>query len=122
MLDPIYDSRETGPRFHITSWVGGRLIAFQHRIEDPFVNHTIQIGWKDLLRALLTRRSLKVNVVVGGDHDLMEAVLELDGNYLGRSDSERRKAFNGQLNTAIGGFADDEEFREITQRLAEGDS
>lgn len=41
-IEPTYDSRETGPRYHVSSTVDGRPVAFMEPIQDPFVNHTIQ--------------------------------------------------------------------------------
>jgi len=120
---PIYDSRETGPRYHVTSRIEDHTITFQAPIEDPFVRHTIRIHWRDLLSHLLHfRRFLTVTVIVGGDLDVMEAVLELDENYLGPRGSERHQKFNERLNRAMVQHVDDEDFREITEGLkAEGD-
>lgn len=115
MTSPIYDSRETGPRFHVTSRVGNQTIVFQERVDDPFVRHTVHLHWRDMLRALLTfKRTLPVTVTVGGDRDVVEAVLELDDNYLGLPSSPRRKAFHQQINDALGGFALAEELNEPT--------
>lgn len=97
-----YDSRETGPRYHITTRLGDRTIAFQERIPDPFARHTVTVGWRDLLRGLW-RRELKVTVIIDADRDLMEDVLELDDNYLG-ANCTRRDAFNSHVNEAIGRF------------------
>jgi hypothetical protein len=95
-----YDSRETGDRYHVTTRVGLRTIEFEKRVTDPFVSHTVTVGWPDLLRGLL-RRHLKVTVIVGGDPDVVNDVLELDGNAL-VPNSTRRAAFHSHLNEAIG--------------------
>lgn len=118
MIDPIYDSRETGPRYHVTSQIEDETIAFQVPSEDPFIRQTVRIHWRDLLSHLLHfRRFLTVTVIVGADLDVMEAVLELDGNYLGPPGSKRRREFNEQLGKAMVQHVDDEEFREITEEL-----
>lgn len=95
-----YDSRETGPRYHVTTTVNGRLVGkFMSPIEDPFVRQTVTVGWPDLLRGLL-RRSLEVVVTVGGDNEIVNDVLELDDNCLvpGRS---RRREFNADLTRSM---------------------
>ena len=98
-----YDSRETGPRYHVTTRLGDRTIAFQERVADPFVSHTVTVGWPDLLRGLL-RRHLQVTVIVGGDPDVVNDVLELDDNAL-VPNSTRQAAFRSHLNEAIGRIA-----------------
>jgi hypothetical protein len=99
-IRPTYDSRETGPRFHVTTRIGSRTTEFQKRIEDPFILHTVHIGWRDLLRGLL-RRSLAVQVLVGGDPDVINDVLELDDNCLVPG-STRQAAFRSHLAEAAG--------------------
>jgi hypothetical protein len=99
-IQPTYDSRETGPRYHVTTRVGGQTIQFEHRIEDPFVRQRVTIGWQDLLRAL-RRRRLVVEVLVGGDADVINDVMELDANCL-TPNSTRRDEFNAGINDAIG--------------------
>jgi hypothetical protein len=102
-IKPTYDSRETGPRYHITTQIGDRTIAFQERIADPFVRHTVTIGWPDLLRGLL-HRHLKVTVLVGGDRDIVNDVMELDANDLGYN-CTRRDEFQLGLQAAMEGLA-----------------
>jgi hypothetical protein len=99
-----YDSRETGPRYHVTTRVGDRTIAFQERVPDPFVAHTVTVGWPDLLRGLL-KRQLRVTVIVGGDADVVNDVLELDDNALVPG-STRKAAFRSHLNEAMGRTAE----------------
>jgi len=102
-IRPTYDSRETGPRYHVTTRIGDRTIEFQKRVDDPFVSHRVTIGWPDLLRGLLRRR-LAVTVMVGGDPDVINDVLELDDNQLVPG-STRQAAFRSHVNEAIGRFA-----------------
>lgn len=98
-----YDSRKTGPRYHVTTRLDDRTVAFQVPIDDPFVRQAVTIGWPDLLRALLRRR-LVVTVIVGGDPEIVEDVSELDDNYLG-ANCTRRDAFNSHINETLGRFA-----------------
>ena len=98
-IRPTYDSRETGPRYHVTTRVGERTVEFQKRVDDPFVSHRVTIGWPDLLRGLLRRR-LTVDVLVGGDLDAVNDVMELDDNCLVPG-STRQAAFRSHLNEAI---------------------
>ncbi len=99
-----YDSRETGPRFHVTTIVGHRLIGFQQPIDDPFVRQTVHLGRLDLLRGLFRRR-LTVEVIVGGDPQVMDDVLELDENTLIRSRT-RQAAFQQSIHAKLANFAD----------------
>lgn len=107
-IQPTYDSRETGPRYHVTTRIGDRTISFEKPLQDPFVNNRVTVGWPDLLRALLHRR-LEVTVIVGGDRDVVEDVFELDAEWLG-SDSTRRDEFTTQ---AFSRFAVDAELGEM---------
>ena len=99
-IPPTYDSRKTGPRYYVTSRIGHYTIAFQDRIPDPFIRHTVRVGWRDLLRALLTRRFLTVTVILGADPDIIEDVLELDADYLGPH-CTRRDEFGVSIAAAI---------------------
>lgn len=63
-------------RFHVTTRVGDKTIAFQQPLDDPFVRHTVWLGWRDLLRGLL-HRELQVTVIVGGDRAVVDQVLDL---------------------------------------------
>lgn len=98
-----YDQVKTGDRFTLDTYVGDRRVSHE-RIPDPFVNTRITVGWRDLLRGLLRRR-LVVNVVVGGDGEVVEDVLELNSDYLGGSHSTRRKEWNDHLDQRLGDFA-----------------
>jgi hypothetical protein len=91
-IEPTYDSRQTGPRYHVTTRINDRTVAFQRPLDDPFVRHTVHLGWRDLLGGLL-RRHLAVTVLVDGDRDVVNDVLELDANAL-VPNSTRRDAFN----------------------------
>jgi hypothetical protein len=99
-----YDSRETGPRYHLTTRVGPRTIEFEKPLQDPFVMQRVILGWRDLLRGLIRRR-LVVEVQVGGDMDVVNDVLELDDDCLIQG-STRAAAFRSHLNETIGRFAD----------------
>ena len=90
-IEPTHDTRQTGPRYWVTSTVNDRPVAWQQPLDDPFVRHTVHLGWRDILRGLLRRR-LDVTVLVGGDRDIVNDVLELDANALVLN-STRRDAF-----------------------------
>lgn len=92
-IQPTYDSRETGPRYYLSTFVRGRSLDWRKPIDDPFVSAEITIGWPGLLRALLRRR-LVVRVQVDADRDL-------DANYLGLANCTRRAQFNGQILAAL---------------------
>lgn len=99
-----YDGRETGPRFHVTTWVNDRVVGEMHKpIPDPFVYTTVEVDWRDLLRGLLRRR-LRVCVNVGGAPEVIEDVMELDDNYLGPN-CTRRDEFGVVLGAALSTFA-----------------
>ena len=99
-IKATYDSRETGPRYHVTTRINDRTIEFQKRIEDPFVRQRVHVGWPDLLRGLL-RRDLVVEVLVSGDLDVINDVLELDDNQLVPG-STRAAAFRSHINETLG--------------------
>jgi len=112
-ITPTYDSRTTGPRYHVTTRINDRTIGFETPISDPFVRQTVHVGTRDLLRSLFRWR-LEVVVIVGGDRDVVEDVLELDAEWLG-GDSTRRDEFT---KAAFGGFLVDAELVE----MVDGDS
>jgi hypothetical protein len=95
-----YDSRETGPRYHVTTRINDHTIGFQQRIDDPFVRQTVRIDWRDALRALFTDRRLVVEVIVGGDPDVVNDVLELDSNTL-IAGSTRRAAWDSKVHSML---------------------
>lgn len=78
---PTYNSRETGPRYHVTTKVAGRVIAWETPLPDPFVRTEVVVGMRDLLRALIRRR-LTITVMVGGDPEMVNDVIELDDDAL----------------------------------------
>ncbi len=80
MPSPTYDSRATGPRYWVTTEIAGRAAGFRKPLDDPFIRHTVTIGWPRLLAGLLHGR-LRVTVTVGAPSDLMDDVLDLDLNY-----------------------------------------
>src|SRR5690606_12018626 len=96
-----YNSLETGPRYHVITTINGWLVRFQP-VPDPFVRTTVTVAWRDLLRGLLRRRRLVVEVVVGADLELAHDVLELDDQTLisGRTRSAAfRQSMHQRLRT-----------------------
>jgi hypothetical protein len=77
-----YDSRVTGPRYHVTTSINGKTLNFREPVPDPFVRATVEVrSWRDLLLGLFRRR-LVVEVTVSADTELMNDVLELDDDTL----------------------------------------
>lgn len=109
-IPPTYDHGETGDRFTVETRLNGRRIAVR-RVPDPFVSTTIAVGWRDRLRTLFG--SLAVDVIVGGDREVVEDVLELNADYLGRRPSTRREEWDahveGRLRDAAAVQAEHEE-------------
>jgi len=103
-IQATYDSRETGPRYHVTTRIDDRTLAFQQPADDPFVCQTVTLGWRDLLRGLMCRH-LAVTVIIGGDHDITEDVSELDDNYLG-ANCTRRDAWDSHVSESLGRVGD----------------
>lgn len=95
-----HDTRETGPRYHVTARVNDETILFQHPVKDPFVSQDVTVTWMGLLRNLLRFRPLRITVLVGGDKEIVDDVLELDDDQI-VPDSSRRAAFHSHLNEAI---------------------
>jgi hypothetical protein len=113
-IQPTYDIRKTGPRYYVTTTVDDRVIGkFMQPISDPFVHQTVRISWRDLLRAALRCREIKIDVVVGGDKDIVDDVLELDGDCL-VPNSTRRLQFNKALNARMSDFASGTDDSEAT--------
>lgn len=104
-IQPTYDHRETGDRFYVETTVGHHRLPTT-RIPDPFVNHTITIGWRDLLRGLLHRR-LRVTVYLGGDPEIVEDVCELNSDYLGLPRSSRRREWNQHIQDSLARLGED---------------
>lgn len=100
-IPPTYDHRETGDRYSVETRLDGHRLSLTP-IRDPFVNHRVTIGWRDLLRGLLRRR-LVVEVLVDADRELVEDICELDDDYAGRHDSTRRAEWREQIETGLRG-------------------
>lgn len=88
-IAPSYNSNKTGPRFTISSYLGGEAICLRQPIADPFVTHRVIIHWWDAIKCLLRHGRIEVEMNVGGDHDIVEDVLELDENYNGHGNTRR---------------------------------
>lgn len=85
--------RENGKRVSLTNEV------------DPFIHTTIRVrGWRQALAILLRR--YEAEVVVNADHATVEAVLELNPDYLGEPGSRRRARWDKELDAALHSFAD----------------
>lgn len=99
-----YDSRETGPRYWVTTEIDGRTVAFRQPLDDPFVRITVRVTWLARLTSLF-RRDMTVTCTVGGDPQVMNDVLELDDNTLvpGRS---RRAAFQQSIHGKLGNLGE----------------
>jgi hypothetical protein len=102
-IEPTYDSAETGPRFHVSTFVDDRPVSFMEPIFDPFVRTTVTLGWRDLFRGLRQRR-LTVVVNVGGHPAVCDDVLELDAQTLVPG-SSRRDEFDLSLGASLVTFA-----------------
>lgn len=65
-------------KYHITTIVNDRVVGeFRKPIEDPFVNHTIEVTLLGLLRSLI-HGGMTVKVQVGGSYADMCRVMDLD--------------------------------------------
>lgn len=74
------------------------------RIVDPFIHTTIHPrGWRNAVRLLFRR--LTFTVIVSGDSEIVERILELDDDYLGPPGSESRRKWDEQLQGALHRFA-----------------
>lgn len=98
-ISPTYDSRKTGHRFSIRSAMGGEEMA-NLKLPDPFVHHRIKIHWWDAIKCLLKHGRIDVEVVVSGDMDIVEDVMELDADYLGHGNT-RRHEWNASIEQAL---------------------
>jgi hypothetical protein len=97
-ITPTYDHRETGDRFTVETRINGRRLN-EVTTRDPFVSHRVTVGWRDLLRSLL-RLKLVVEVIVGGDPQIVDDVMELDADCL-TFNSTRRDEWNGRVEEAL---------------------
>lgn len=98
-IQPTHDGRETGPRYHVTTRLDDRTIEFEKPIGDPFVRQDVHVGVRDLIRAVLRRR-LTVTVIVGGDRGIVDDVMDLDADDLGRN-CTRRDEFNAEIANSL---------------------
>jgi hypothetical protein len=98
-IQPTYDSRETGERYHVTTFLDDRVVSWRTPVPDPFVRQTVHIHWRDLLRGLF-KRGLKVEVQVFGDIDVLNDVIELDANTL-LPNSTRRAEWDAGMNQRL---------------------
>lgn len=99
---PVFDSRDGDPPYTVSSFVNGRPVDFLRPIPDPFVNYRVTTvwGWRDRLRILFGRPTVVV-VAVGASAPVIEAVLELDGNYRGAPGSARRMEADAEVDVAL---------------------
>lgn len=92
-----------GPSYNVTTKINDRVVGeFMAPIPDPLARTVVQVGWRDLLRSLLTSRTLVVEVCVGSDSRTATGLLELDPDYLGPAGSPSRKAWDAALNERLG--------------------
>lgn len=99
-------------RYHVTTRLDDRTIAFEEPLDDPFVNHRVVLGWRDLLRGLL-RGELMVTVLIGGDRETVNAVMNLNAERpasapqdgLSRVQEAVRQARGGEAPPTVRGFA-----------------
>lgn len=100
-IQPTYDHRETGDRFEVETRINGTRLSVTPT-RDPFVHHRVVIGWRDLLRGFLRRR-LEIVVIVGGDPEIVDDVMELDADCL-TFNSTRRVEWNAHIQCRLGDF------------------
>lgn len=98
-----YDSRETGPRYWVTTTIDDKPVEFRRPLDDPFVRKTVNLEWRPVKWLPWPRLRAKVEVTVGADPELMNDVLELDENTLipGRT---RAAAFRQSMHGKIAAF------------------
>lgn len=99
-----YDSRETGPRYWVTTTIDGKPVEFRQPLSDPFVRKTVNLEWRLVSWLPWPRHRVTVEVTVGADPELMNDVLELDDNTLipGRT---RKEAFRQSMHGKLAAFA-----------------
>lgn len=110
-IQPTYDSAKTGPRYHVTYKLDGRVITWRERLDDPFVRAVLRVSWLDRLKSLL-RREMEVEVLVDADPEVIEDILELDANYLGLDPSTRREESRQDMHKALLRFGKEREAEE----------
>lgn len=85
----------------------GRRLSVEP-IPDPFICTRVMPRGLRAAFAVLFRR-YEVEVLVGGDRDRIERVLELNPDYIGPPGSPSREAWNTQLNQAFREVGDGDE-------------
>jgi hypothetical protein len=95
-----YSSTHEPNPYHVGVRLDDETILFQKPIADPFVRQEVIISPRRLLRSLLRWKPLTVTVLVGGDKERIDDVLELDDQWLvpGRT---RRAAFHQHINERL---------------------
>ena len=94
-IEPTYDHRKTGHRFFVSSRVADYVTADRIPIQDPFVRHSVKIHWWDAIKCLLNFGRIEVTFYIDGDREIIEDVMELDGNYIGQNSTRRAEFTNG---------------------------
>lgn len=102
-VQPTYNRQDTGDRFTLEIRENDQRVSFV-RMPDPFHNTTIRVrGWRAAFAVLRGRCVL--TVVVGGDQNIVEDILELDDDYRGAHGSTRRAQWDVSFQQALGDFA-----------------
>lgn len=104
-INPTYDSRETGPRYTIQTFIADRFLDVKP-LADPFVRHTIRVSVLDAIWSILRHGSVVVSVNINGHQSIVEDVMELDANYIGHG-STRRAEWTTSIETALREVAND---------------
>lgn len=97
-INPTYDSRKTGPRFTVETFVNGRTVCAQH-IPNPFIKTFVSVSVWDCLKSILFG-GCSVEVRVSGHASIVEDILELDANYIGQGNT-RRTEWNASIERAL---------------------
>lgn len=100
-ITPTYDHRETGDRFTVETRINDQRLN-EVATRDPFVHHRVVIGWRDLLGFVLRGRT--VTMILGGDPEIVDDVMELDADCL-TTHSTRRDEWNAHIEQGLGDFA-----------------
>ena len=107
---PKYAAPEASyvPAYTVTTTVNDHVVGeFAAPIPDPFARTTVTVGWRDLLRTLITRRTLTVRVLVSADSRTVENVLALNPDHLGYPGTPSRKAWEASLREALSSVGKD---------------
>ncbi len=95
-------------QFTVATRLNGDLVGPVRQIHDPFIHTTVVIGWRDMLKGLLTRK-LRVEVTVRGTHAAQSRIMTMDPAEMQRENLEweeecawrRRGVELGTANAAI---------------------